>query len=42
VRNTRTGVNPASGRLGRALGEVSGLYGNGARRVIQLAAKIYF
>jgi len=50
VRNTRTGVNPPSGntvsavRLGRALGEVNGLNGNagGDRRVIQLAAKIYF
>jgi hypothetical protein len=42
VRNTRTGVNPASGRLGRALGEVNGVYGSAARRVIQLAAKVYF
>ena len=42
VRNTRTGVNPATGRLGRALGEVSSLQGNGGNRVIQLAAKIYF
>ena len=42
VRNTRTGVNPATGRLGRALGEVNGLYGSQARRVIELAAKIYF
>jgi len=42
VRNTRTGVNPATGRLGRALGEVSGLYAMQARRVIQLAAKVYF
>jgi hypothetical protein len=44
VRNTRTGVNPASGRLGRALGEVSSLNtaAGGGNRVIQLAAKIYF
>jgi hypothetical protein len=42
VRNTRTGVNPASGRLGRALGEVNGVYAQQARRVIQLAAKVYF
>jgi hypothetical protein len=42
VRNTRAGVNPASGRLGRALGEVSNVYGSSARRVIQLAAKVYF
>lgn len=42
VRNTRTGVNPASGRLGRALGEVNGLYNGADRRVIQLAAKLYF
>jgi hypothetical protein len=48
VRNTRSGVNPPTGttpsslRLGRALGEVSGVYAMQARRVIQLAAKIYF
>ena len=42
VRNTRTGVNPATGRLGRALGEVNGLQGSGSNRVIQLAAKLYF
>jgi hypothetical protein len=42
VRNTRTGVNAATGRLGRGLGEVNGLYGSQARRVIELAAKIYF
>jgi hypothetical protein len=44
VRNTRTGVNPASGRLGRALNEVNGLNtaAGGGNRVIQLAAKIYF
>jgi len=50
VRNTRTGVNPPTGttasslRLGRALGEVSSLNGaaGGDRRVIQIAAKIYF
>src|SRR5262245_21472861 len=43
IRNTRTGVSPAAGRLGRALGEFSGQpdYVSGNRR-IQLAAKIYF
>ncbi|MBP1653860.1 MAG: TonB-dependent receptor family protein, partial [Bacteroidetes bacterium] len=41
VRNTRDGVNPATGRLGRALGEVNGMYPLGCR-VIQLAAKVYF
>jgi hypothetical protein len=43
IRNTRTGVSPASGRLGRALGEFSGQpdFVSGNRR-IQLAAKIYF
>lgn len=42
VRNTRTGVNPGTGRLGRALGEVSGQPAIASRRVIQMAAKIYF
>jgi hypothetical protein len=44
VRNTRTGVNPASAtsKLGQALGEVNALYASNARRVIQLAAKLYF
>ncbi len=48
VRNTRTGVNPPTGttssalRLGRALGEVNGVYASNARRAIQLAAKFYF
>jgi len=46
VRNTRTGVNPPTGtnngKLGNALGEVSNVYPSQARRVIQLAAKIYF
>jgi hypothetical protein len=42
VSLTHTGVNPATGKLGRALGEVSSLWPNAARRVIQLAAKIYF
>ncbi|HEY6403126.1 MAG TPA: hypothetical protein VI479_17030, partial [Blastocatellia bacterium] len=43
IRNTRTGVSPATGRLGRALGEYNGQPGfvSGNRR-IQLAAKIYF
>jgi hypothetical protein len=43
IRNTRTGVSPAAGRLGRALGEYSGQpdYVSANRR-IQLAAKIYF
>jgi outer membrane receptor protein involved in Fe transport len=44
LRNVRGGVNsPASGRLGRALGEVNGQPGNVAgNRVIQLALKFYF
>jgi hypothetical protein len=42
VRNTRYGVNPASGKLGNGLGEVNALYGAQARRVIQMAAKLYF
>jgi hypothetical protein len=43
IRNTRTGVSPASGRLGRALGEFSGQPNFvSANRAIQLAAKIYF
>jgi hypothetical protein len=43
VRNTRTGVNPTTNpALGQALGEVNGLYTTGARRVIELAAKLYF
>jgi len=43
VRNTRAGVNPPSNpKLGQALGEVNNLYPSGSRRVIQLAAKIYF
>lgn len=43
VRNTRTGVNPPSNpKLGQALGEVNNLYTGGSRRVIQLAAKVYF
>ncbi len=43
IRNTRTGVSPASGRLGRALGEFSGqpAFVSEMRRV-QLAVKIYF
>jgi len=43
IRNTRTGVSPATGRLGRALGEYNGQpdFVSGNRR-IQLAAKIYF
>src|SRR5262249_13479325 len=43
IRNTRTGVSPATGRLGRAVGEFSGQpdFVSGNRR-IQLAAKIYF
>jgi hypothetical protein len=43
IRNTRNGVSPATGRLGRALGEFSGQpdFVSGNRR-IQLAAKIYF
>jgi hypothetical protein len=43
VRNTRTGVSPASNpKLGQALGEVNNQYPGGSRRVIQLAAKVYF
>jgi hypothetical protein len=46
VRNTRTGVSQPSGanagKLGSALGEVNNLYATGSRRVIQLAAKVYF
>jgi hypothetical protein len=43
VRNTRTGVNPPSNpKMGQALGEVNGLFPSGSRRVIQLAAKVYF
>jgi hypothetical protein len=43
IRNTRTGVSPATGRLGRALGEFSAQpdFVSNNRR-IQLAAKIYF
>jgi hypothetical protein len=43
IRNTRNGVSPATGRLGRALGEFSGQpdFVSNNRR-IQLAAKIYF
>ncbi len=43
IRNTRTGVSPATGRLGRAVGEFSGQpdYVSNNRR-IQLALKIYF
>ena len=46
VRNTRTGVSPPTGtnngKLGNALGELNNVYSSQARRVIQLAAKIYF
>jgi hypothetical protein len=42
VSNTRTGINPATGKLGRALGELTTPWPNAARRVIQLAAKLYF
>ncbi len=43
VRNTRGGVSsPSNPAMGQALGEVNGLYATGARRVIQLAGKIYF
>jgi hypothetical protein len=43
VRNTRTGVNkPSNPWLGQALGELNGHYAMQARRVIQMAAKIYF
>jgi hypothetical protein len=43
IRNTRTGVSPATGRLGRALGEFNGqpAFVSGNRR-LQLAVKIYF
>ena len=43
IRNTRTGVSPATGRLGRAVGEFNAQpdFVSGNRR-IQLAAKIYF
>ena len=36
------GVNPATGRRRRALGEVNSLWSNAGCRVIQPAAKIYF
>jgi hypothetical protein len=42
VSLTRTGVNPATGKLGRALGEVNTQWSSASRRVIQFAAKIYF
>ncbi len=43
IRNTRTGVSPASGRLGRALGEFSGQpQFVSPNRAVQLAVKIYF
>jgi hypothetical protein len=43
IRNTRTGVSPATGRLGRALGEYSAQPDFvSANRRIQLAAKIIF
>jgi hypothetical protein len=43
IRNTRTGVSPASGRLGRALGEFSDQPAFVSRnRTVQLAVKIYF
>jgi hypothetical protein len=46
VRNTRTGVSQPTGanagKIGSALGEVNNLYATGSRRVIQLAAKVYF
>jgi hypothetical protein len=43
IRNTRTGVSPATGRLGRAVGEFNAApdFVSPNRR-IQLAAKIYF
>src|SRR5262249_53691956 len=43
IRNTRTGVSPASGRLGRALGEYSSQpQFVSPNRAVQLAVKIYF
>jgi hypothetical protein len=43
IRNTRTGVSPAAGRLGRALGEFNGQPNFvSENRRIQLAVKIYF
>ncbi len=43
IRNTRSGVSPASGRLGRALGEFSGQPAFvSSNRAVQLAVKIYF
>ena len=43
IRNARAGVNPPSiPKPGQALGEVNTLYPSGSRRVIQLAAKVYF
>jgi carboxypeptidase family protein/TonB-dependent receptor-like protein len=42
IRNTRSGVSPASGRLGRALGEYNAHPNFISPRVVQLAAKIYF
>jgi hypothetical protein len=43
IRNTRTGVSPATGRLGRALGEFNGQPNFvSENRRIQLAVKIYF
>lgn len=43
IRNTRTGVSPATGRLGRAVGEFSGQPSFvSENRRIQLAVKIYF
>lgn len=43
IRNTRNGVSPASGRLGRALGEYSGQpQFVSPNRVLQLAVKVYF
>jgi hypothetical protein len=43
LQNTRNGVSPAGGRLGRALGEYNGQPNFvSANRVVQLAAKIYF
>jgi Carboxypeptidase regulatory-like domain/TonB-dependent Receptor Plug Domain len=43
IRNTRTGVSPASGRLGRGLGEFNEQPAFVSRnRTVQLALKIYF
>ena len=43
IRNTRTGVSPATGRLGRALGEYSAQPNFvSENRRLQLAVKIYF